>query len=136
MEIYYSNQSSIARIREFYDSHFRPPGRALRRVIDKFCIIYTLLDNISSTRQKKCANRTEENIAAVEASVGEDHNLSIRRWSRQIGLCPSITWKISRNDLSLKAYNIQLVKLLKPLDHRKHRLFGEWAEEPQNFVLR
>ena len=33
--------------------------------------------------------RTKENIAAVSASVNDDHQLSIRRRSQKLGLCYS-----------------------------------------------
>ena len=69
--------------------------------------------------------RTEENIAAVSASVNDDHQLSIRRHSQQLGFCYSTTWKILRKDLA--PFQIQLVQKLKPNDLPQRRIFGEWA---------
>lgn len=86
---------------------------------------YTLLDNIHPVRQQTV--RTEENIAAVQVSVDEDPNLSIRRRSQEVGLCASTTWKILRKDLGLHPYKIHLVQELKFMDHRKRREFGLWA---------
>ena len=40
--------------------------------------------------------RTEENIADASVNVNDDHQLSIRRSSKQLGLCYSTTWKILR----------------------------------------
>lgn len=34
-----------------------------------------------------------------------------------------------RKYLGLSTYKLQLVQQLKPLDHRKRRDFGEWAEK-------
>lgn len=47
-----------------------------------------------------CTVHTEENIAAVVYSVNENREMLIRS---QLGLCYSITRKISRVDLGLKS---------------------------------
>ena len=50
----------------------------------KFRTKFTLLDIKLATHLRRV--RTEENIAAVSASVNDDHQLSIRRHSQQLGL--------------------------------------------------
>ena len=70
--------------------------------------------------------RSDENIAAVSASVNDDHQLSIRRRS-QLGLCYSTTWQILRKDLGAKPFKIQLVQELKLNGLQQRRIFGEWA---------
>ena len=75
---------------------------------------FTLLDINPPTRLRTV--RREENIAAVSASVNDDHQLSIRRHSQQLGLCYSIMWKILLKDLGVKPFKIQLVQELKPND--------------------
>jgi len=74
-------------------------------------------------------SRSIENIAAVEASVAEDCNLSIPRCSQQLGLSQTTTWRILRKDLGLHPYKIVLTQELKPLDHRKRREFADFALE-------
>ena len=54
--------------------------------------------------------RTEENIAALSASVNDDHQLSICRRSQQLRLCYSTTWKILRKNLGVKYFRIQLLQ--------------------------
>ena len=54
----------------------------------------TLLYIKRSTRLHRV--RTEENIAAVSSSRNDDHQLSIRHSSQQLGLCYSTMWKILR----------------------------------------
>ena len=73
--------------------------------------------------------QTEENIAAVLASVNDDdHQLSIRCRSQQCGTqCYSTAWKILRKDLGVKPFKMQLVQELKPNDPPQRRNFGEWA---------
>ena len=63
----------------------------------KFRTKFTLLDIKPPTRLRRVRN--EENIAAVSVSVNDDHQLSIRRRSQQLGLCYSTEWKILRKDL-------------------------------------
>ena len=91
----------------------------------KFRTKFTLLDIKPTTRLRRV--RTEENIAAVSASVNDDHQLSIRRRSQQLGLCYSATWKILRKDLGVKPFKIQMVQELKPNDPQQRRIFREWA---------
>ena len=63
----------------------------------KFRTKFTLLDIKPRTRLHRV--QTEENIAAVSASVNEDLQKSIRRNSQQLGLCHliNLTWKFDKN---------------------------------------
>ncbi|CAH2105721.1 unnamed protein product [Euphydryas editha] len=61
--------------------------------------------------------RTEKVITAVERSLEEDPNQSIRHRAQEMDMCPSTLWNIFRKDLGLRAYKIQLVQELKPHDH-------------------
>ena len=85
----------------FYVQFNRPTEAAIRAIVTKFRTKFTLLD-IKPRRV-----RTEENIAAVSASVNDDHQISIRRRSQQLGLCYSIMWQILRKDLAVKPFKIQ-----------------------------
>lgn len=76
----------------FYGQFNRPPEAAIRAIVTKFRIKFTLLDIKLPSRLRTV--QTEENTAAVSASVSDDHQLSIRRRSQQLGLCYSTTWKI------------------------------------------
>ena len=69
----------------FYGQFNRPTEAAIRAIVTKFQTKFTLLDIKPPTRFRRL--RTEENIAAVSASVNEDHQLSIRRRSQQLRLC-------------------------------------------------
>ena len=51
---------------------------AIRAIVNKFRIKFTLLNIKPPTHLRRV--RTEENIAAVSASVIDDHKLSIRKW--------------------------------------------------------
>ena len=87
----------------------------------KFRTKFTLLDIKPPTRLRTV--RTEENVAAVSVSVNDDHQLSIRRHSQQLGLCYSTTWKILWQDFVAKPFQIQLEQELKPYDLPQVREF-------------
>ena len=70
----------------------------------KFRTKFTLLD-IKQTRLRRV--RTEINIAAVSASVNDDHYFVLRK------------------DLVVKPFKIQLVQELKPNELPQRRIFGE-----------
>ena len=65
---------------------------------------------------------TEDNFIAVEQSIEEDPNESIRRCAQQFELCPTTLCKI------LRAYKIQHVQGLKPNDHQAPLTFSEWVQ--------
>jgi hypothetical protein len=130
VQIYFENHGSVRQthraLRPFYGRHNRPSEQVIRKTMDRFHTTHTLVDNTHP--QRRHTVRTEEVIAAVERSVEEDPNESIRHRAQQLELCPSTLWKILRKDLGLRAYKIQLVQELKPHDHYTRRTFGEWAE--------
>ena len=73
----------------FYGQFNRLTEAAIRAILTKFRTKFTLLDIKPPTRLRRVP--TEENIAAVSASVNDEHQLSIRRRSQQLGLCYSTT---------------------------------------------
>jgi Helix-turn-helix domain (DUF4817) len=131
VEFYYKNQCSIRQtyraIREIYGPQNRPSELAIRRIINNFRSTYSLHDKPRTSRRKNVRNK--ENIAAVNESVIADPEMSIRRRSQEVGLCPSTVWNILRKDLCLHPYKIQLVQELKPNDHSLRRNLAEWAQE-------
>lgn len=130
VQIYFENHGSVRStyraLRPFYGQHNRPSEQLIRLTMERFRATFTLNDN---THPQRCRTvRTEEVIAAVERSVEEDPNQSIRHRAQELDMCPSTLWKILRKDLGLRAYKIQLVQELKPHDHLARRRFGEWAQ--------
>ena len=104
IEFYYQNACSVKKnhraLLPFYGQFHRPTEaaiRAIRAIVTKFRIKFTLLDIKPPTRLRRL--RTEENIAAVSASINTGPQLSIRCRSQQLGRCCSTTWKILRKDL-------------------------------------
>lgn len=128
-EIYFQKSRSVREtfraLRSIYGTHNRPSEQLIRRTIDRFLTTFTLLDNIHPERARTV--RTSETVAAMNESVTEDPNLSIRRRAQEMNLCPSTTWKILRKDLGLREYKIQLVHKLEPDDHPRRRAFAEWG---------
>ena len=76
---------------------------------------FSLNDNIHHERRRTV--RTPQTIAAVQESVEEDANVSVRHRAQQLHLCRSTLWTILQKDLGLHPYKIQLVQELKPNDH-------------------
>jgi len=60
---------------------------------------FTLHDSIPPTLTRTACS--EENIAAVRASVAENDNVSIPHHSQELGLSTMTTWRILRLDLGL-----------------------------------
>ena len=89
IEFYYQNARSVKKVHcallPFYGQFNRPTEAAIRAIVTEFCTKFTLSDIKPPTRL--CTVRTEENIAAVSASVNDDHQLSIRRRSQSLVLC-------------------------------------------------
>ena len=71
------------RVSPFYGQFNRSTEAATRAILTKLRTKFILLDIKPPTRLRRA--RTEENIAAVSASVNDDHQLPIRRRSQQLG---------------------------------------------------
>lgn len=104
-----------------------PSEQAISRVIKKFEREFTLHDTKPPVRRRNA--RSEENIAAVSASVRADMNVSVNRRSQELGLSTMTTWRILRWDLGLHPYKMVLAQELKATDHRMRREFADWALE-------
>ena len=89
IESYYQYACSVKKIHRallpFYGQFNGPTETAIRAIVTKFRIKFTLLDIKPSTRLGIV--RTEENNAAVSTIVNDDRPLSIRRRLHQLGLC-------------------------------------------------
>ena len=62
-------------------------------VVTEFRTKFTLLDMKPPARLRRV--QTEENNAAVSASVNDDHQLAIHRRLQQLDLCYSTTWNFT-----------------------------------------
>ena len=72
--------------------------------MERFRTTFTLNDNTHSQRRRTM--RTGEIVAAVERSIEEDPNQSIRHRAQQLDMCPSTLWKSLRKDLGFRACKI------------------------------
>lgn len=63
----------------FYGVHIRPSDRLIQIPMDRFRTTLTLNDKVHPIRRQ--TERTEEVVAAVQESIEEDLNQSIRRRS-------------------------------------------------------
>ena len=75
IEFCYQNGKVHCTFLLFYGQFNRPPEAAIRAIVTKFRIKFILLDIKPPTRLRRV--RVEENIAAVSASVNDNHQLSI-----------------------------------------------------------
>ena len=86
------------------------------------------VENVPVAVRQRSA-RSVKNIAAAEASVEENPNVSLTGRSQALGISVTSLWRILRNDLGLQPYIIKLAQELKPLDHQKPGMFVNWAEQ-------
>ena len=89
--------------------------------------VYSLHDVRPPTRQRKA--RSNENIAAVKASLIDRPNLLNPRHSQELGLSQTTTWQILQLYLGTHPYKMVLTQQLKPQDYLKCREFADWALE-------
>ena len=68
-------------------------------------------------REKPKTVRMPENIAAVTESVCEASSTSIHRRSPQLNISQTSLRRILHKDLGMTPYKVQLVQMLKPIDH-------------------
>ncbi|XP_054745598.1 uncharacterized protein LOC129249937 [Anastrepha obliqua] len=105
VQIYYENKGSVRAthraLRPIFGRHNRPSESLIRLTMDRFRTTFALVDNTHPQRRRTV--RTEDAIAAVEQSIEEDPNESIRHRAQQLQMCPSTLWKILRKDLGLRA---------------------------------
>jgi len=131
VKIYYKNSESVRAtfraLRDVYGLRNRPDERTILRIVRRFEASFTLHDQKPPIRSR--TGRSNENIAAVRASVAEISNLSVPRSAQALRLSTMTTWRILRKDLGLHPYKIVLTQELKPPDHRMRRTFADWALE-------
>ena len=82
IEFYYQNECSVKKVHSallrFYGQFNQYTETDIRAIVTKFRTKLTLLDIRPRYRTRLRRVRTEENIAAVLASINDDHQLSIR----------------------------------------------------------
>ncbi|CAG9827342.1 unnamed protein product [Diabrotica balteata] len=107
-----------------YGPNHRPDVRVICKIVEKFEREFTLHDTKLPTRRRNA--RTQDNIAAVRASVVENANVSVNRRSQELGLTRMTTWRILRRFRPTALQDCSTQEL-KPLDRHKRRLFADWA---------
>ena len=103
-------------------SAYRPTEAAIRAIVTKFRTKFTLLDIIPPTGLRRV--RSEENTAAVSASVNDDHKFSTRRRSGPL-LFNNV--ESFAKGFRCELFKILLMQELKPNDLPQRRIFGEWT---------
>ena len=124
---YYRNSESVvANLRALipiFGSNNRPTRQAVRAIVDKFEIKFTLLD-VPVPKRRRIA-RSEEIIAAVNASIQNEPNQSIPRRSQELGIAQTTLWRIMRKDLGLQKALIANGYQIRPFLHGNFLLLGE-----------
>ena len=126
VQLFYQNSRSFVGVKRAYRAkygrHSAPSALSIRQIIDKLESEFTLLDTKPKNRMRTA--RSTQNIAAVQASIEENRELSVPRRSQELGLSRMTTWRILRLDLGLHPYKMILAQELKPNDHRLRREFA------------
>lgn len=133
VEQYFKNNECLAAVvRKFHTKYGRNSvltSSTVKRLIEKFRETGSVGDAKHTGRPK--TSRSNVNIEAVRASVGDNPGTSIRRRGQELQISRSSLQRILTKDLCLHAYKIQLTQLLKPNDHAQRREFVEWIIEQQ-----
>ena len=112
-----------ARFSPFYGQLNRSAEAAIRPIVTKFRIKFTLLDIKPPTSLRKV--RTEEHIAALPPVLMMTINyLFVAVRSNWISVTHQ-RGKFLQNDLGVNPFKIQLMQELKLNDLTQHRIFGE-----------
>ena len=128
IKIYYRNSESVVptlrALRPIYGRNNRPSSSTIERLVYPQAQYKMFPYHM---RQKSA--RSIENIAAAEASLEENPNVSLTRHSQALSISVTSLWRILPNDLGLHPYKIKFNQELKPLDQQKRRMFVNWAEQ-------
>ena len=113
IKIYYRNSESVAStlraLRPIYGRNNRPRRSTIECLVQKFGSTGTV-QNVAVPVRQRSARSVEENIAAAEASVDENPNVSLTRRSQAFGISVTSLWRILRNDLGLHPFKIKLTQ--------------------------
>lgn len=116
VEQYFKNNECLAAVvRKFHTKYGRNSvltSSTVKRLIEKFRETGSVGDAKHTGRPK--TSRSNVNIEAVRASVGDNPWTSIRRRGQELQISRSSLQRILTKDLCLHAYKIQLTQLLKP----------------------
>jgi len=122
---------TVRKVRTSCGHHNAPSRNAVVNLIKKFEVSGSLSTAKSSGRSPGRSGRSNENVAAVSASVDENLSTSIRHRAQQLDISRSPVQRILTKDLHLHAYKIQLTQELQPADHAQRRTFANWILEHQ-----
>ena len=126
VKTFYQNQSSITvtlrKLRQILGRNNVPTKATVYRIVREFEERGTVADRPKLGPRRTVA--TPENIAAVQESVAESPTTSIRHRSQELGISPSVLWRILHKDLHLFPYKIQLTQKLLPQDHASRRAYA------------
>ena len=116
---YFENHGNVAeyvpKLRTDFGRRESPSAPYDRYLVKKVKETGILIDK--PKREKPKTGRTPENIAAVAESVCEAPSTSIHRRPQQLNISETSLGRIFHKDLGIRAYKVQLVQELKPIDH-------------------
>ena len=106
---YYQNSESVVAtlraLTPILGRNNSPTRQAVRAIVDKFEIKFTLLD-VSVPKRRRIA-LSEEIIAAISASIQNEPSQSIPRRSQELSITQTTLWRIMRKDPGLHAFTIK-----------------------------
>lgn len=118
---------AIRKIKAIFGRNSSISKNTVKSIVDKFYQTGSVHDLPRSGRPRSA--RSEENIAAVSASVADSPSTSIRHRGQELGIARSSLHRILRIDLHLHPYKIQLRQFIDADDHKDRRTFANWALE-------
>ena len=122
---YFENHGNVAECMRKLRTHFErreaPSAPYVRYLVKKVKETGILIDKRKSEKPETV--RTPENIAPVAERVFEKTSTSIHRRSHQFNISETSLKRILHKDLGMTPYKVQLVQVLKPIDHPMRFLF-------------
>lgn len=139
VEIYIQQNKSIVKTQRAFKKINKVKSAPSKKTIYRLYERFTTGDALANPKRpnKKRPKRSDENIAAVRASVEQSPTTSQKRRSQQLGIPRSTLQRILRVDLQLFPYKIQLTQKLLPADKPRRLDWAqrviEMAEEDEQF---
>ena len=126
VEFYYSSGKSIIQTQRKFRNHFivreQPSENTIRNLIARFESKGSVHDSACSGRPK--TSRTPENIDRDRESVNENPETSTRKRETQFRMARSSLRRITKKDLLLFPYKLQMVHEMSPQDPANRPTFA------------
>jgi len=127
VELFFATNSVIQTQRHFrrrFDTTLSPSRKAILRYVTAF----RERGSVGDKPHPKAARpvRTQATISRIREILEMNPSKSLRRLSQQVGISYATAQRITKSDLDLYPYKMQLVQTLTPADYPQRLAFSSW----------